>query len=81
MLGMEDEMNQYDYFSMDAIGRAMYDAQPAAVARANESLWEPLFGRVEPSWTWEEIAEATRKHRRSYAIHRIKAQPFFMPNV
>lgn len=71
-------MNQCDYFSMDAMGRSMYDAQQAAIDRAHESLWETLFGRVEPSWTWEEIAAATRKHRREYAIHRIKAQPFFM---
>lgn len=74
-------MNQYNYFSMDAMGRAMYDAQHAAITRASESLWETLFGRVEPSWTWAEIAEETRKHRRDYAIHRIKSQPFFMSNA
>lgn len=75
-------MNQCDYFSMDTMGRLMYDAQQEAITRAHESLWETLFGRIEPSsWTWEEIAEATRKHRRDYAIHRIRSQPFFMPNV
>lgn len=42
-----------------------------------ESLWETLFGRVEPSWTWEEIAQATQKHRRMMALYYIKKQPFF----
>ncbi len=74
-------MNQHDYFSMDAMGRSMYDAQQAAIDRAHESLREILFGRVEPSWTWEEIATATRKNRRDYAVYRIKAQPFFMSNA
>ena len=41
------------------------------------NLWEVLFGRVEPSWTWEEIAKSMQEHRRKMALYYIKKQPFF----
>lgn len=67
---MRYEFNRY--------GNTRFEITPS---RAHESLWETLFGLVEPCWTWREIADATRKHGRDYAIQRIKSQPFFLPSA
>ena len=56
----------------------MNDAQQMAISGQHASLWSILFGNVEPLWSWREIAEATKKHMYSYAIHIIKKQPFFI---
>ena len=77
-------MNQHDYYSMDALNRAMYDEQQRYLQQgytgqqiSSVSVWESLFGISEPIFSWEEIAKATRKHRYNYVIYQIKKQPFY----
>lgn len=44
--------------------------------RFNNSPWDFLFN-PQPTFTWEEIAVATREHRYKMAIYYIKQQPFY----